>query len=273
MKNILSLAIAFATFTVHAQELKLTTGQKITNVSRSEMDMDMGMGGQMKMKSTTSNVIHITGGDDKNFKATNTITKMTMSQEGMGQSTEFDSDKKSDLDSEIGKAMAKELNKAVDITVNKKSGKAAEANPEKETESDNDPMSGMMGGMGEKSAAGIATAAFFIIPTGKKPGDKWTESFSEAGMKGLRNYELKSIDKDEATIEIKSTSKGIITKEVQGMQMEMNMNSKSESTLRTNINTGIVKKNSTSATMEGTMDIMGQSMPINMKMTTEIEVN
>ena len=92
-------------------------------------------------------------------------------------------------------------------------------------------------------------------------------------MKGLRNYELKAIDKDEATVIMKTTSKGSITKEVQGMQMEINMNTASESNLRTNITTGLVKKNSTSSTMEGTLDMMGQSMPISMKMTTEVEVD
>lgn len=273
MKKVLFLAFGLAALSVNAQQLKVATGQKITSVSRADMDMDMGMGGQMKIKSATTNVLHITGSDDKNFKATNTITKMTVSQEGMGQSTDFDSEKKGDMDSEIGKMMGKEINKAVDITVDKNSGKATEANPEKDTEADSNPMAGMMGGMGEKSAAGMTTAAFFIIPQGKKAGDKWSDSLSEEGMKGLRNYELKAIDKDEATVVMKTTSKGSITKEVQGMQMEINMNTTSESNLRTSLTTGIVKKNSTSATMEGTLDMMGQSMPITMKMTTEIEVD
>ncbi len=117
----------------------------------------------------------------------------------------------------------------------------------------------------------MASAAFFIIPAGKKAGDKWTDSLSEAGMKGLKSYELKSVDKDEAIVIMNTTSKGSISKEVQGMQMEVNMNTTSESKIKTNTLTGLVKKNSTSATMEGTLDMMGQSMPITMKMTTEIE--
>ncbi|MEJ7830889.1 MAG: hypothetical protein WKF91_21975, partial [Segetibacter sp.] len=179
MKKVLFFALTLGGISVNGQQVKLSTGQKITSVSRADMDMDMGMGGQMKIKSNTTNVLYITGSDDKNFRATNTITKMSVSQEGMGQSTDFDSEKKGDLDSEIGKMMGKEINKAVDITVDKNSGKAKEANPEKDTEADSNPMAGMMGGMGEKSAAGMATAAFFMIPQGKKPGDKWSDSLSE----------------------------------------------------------------------------------------------
>ena len=273
MKKIIFLAFGMAALSVNAQQLKLSAGQKIISDTRVDMELDMGMGGQMKVKSKTTNVLEITGVDDAGFKGTATVTKMSVSQEGMGQSTEFDSEKKGDLDSEMGKMMGKEINKSVDVIVDKKTGKAKEANPKKDIEVDSNPMANMMGGMGEKSAAGMASSAFFIIPQGKKAGDKWTDSLSEDGMKGLRNYELKAIDKDEATVIMKTTSKGSITKEVQGMQMEINMNTASESNLRTNITTGLVKKNSTSSTMEGTLDMMGQSMPISMKMTTELEVD
>lgn len=272
MKKVLFFAVTLGALSVNAQQLKLSIGQKIASVSRADMEMDMGMGGQMKVKSKTTNVLLITGGDAKNFNGTNTITKMSVSQEGMGQSTDFDSEKKSDLDSEAGKMIGKELNKSVQISINKSTGMAAEINPEKNPEADSNPMAGMMGGMGEKSAAAMANGAFFVIPKGKKAGDKWSDSLSEAGMKGLKNYELKSIDKEEAIIIMHSTSKGTISKEVQGMQMDIMMNTTSESKIITNITTGLVKNNSTSATMEGTLDMMGQSMPISMKLTTETEV-
>ena len=272
MKKIIFLAFSIGILSVNAQQIKLEPGKKITSVSTADMDMDMGMGGQMKIKSSSMNVLSITDSDDKNYKGTNTITRMTMSQEGMGQSTEYDSDKKGDRDSEIGKTVGKELDKPIQILIDRTTGKATESNPEKTTEpeADTNPMAGMMGGMGEKTAAAMVSSAFFIIPQGKKAGDKWSDSTTEAGIKGVRNYELQSISKEEATILLKIVSKGVISKEIQGMQMEMNMNTTAQSIIRTNVTTGLVKKNSTTGTVEGTLDMMGQSMPISMKMSSEV---
>ena len=272
MKKILSIALSLGIVSVNAQQIKLEPGKKITSVSTADMDMDMGMGGQIKIKSSTTNVLSITGNDDKNYKGTNTITKMTMSQEGMGQSTEYDSDKKTDRDSDIGKAVGKEIDKSVQILIDKSTGIASELNPEKAVEpgAEPNPMAGIMGGIGEKTSAAMVSSAFFIIPKGKKIGDKWSDSSTEAGMKGVRNYELQSTSKDEATILLKTISKGVISKESQGMQMEMNMTTTAQSIIKTNIITGLVKKNSTSGTVEGTLDLMGQSMPISMKMTSEV---
>ena len=272
MKKIIFLAFSIGVLSVNAQQIKLEPGKKITSTSTADMDMDMGMGGQMKIKSSSVNVLSITGSDDKNYKGTNTITKMTMSQEGMGQSTEYDSDKKGDRDSEMGKTVGKELDKPVQILIDRTTGKATESNPEKTTEpeADTNPMAGMMGGMGEKTAAAMVSSAFFIIPQGKKAGDKWSDSTTEAGIKGVRNYELQSISKEEATILLKIVSKGVISKEIQGMQMEMNMNTTAQSIIRTNVVTSLVKKNSTTGTVEGTLDMMGQSMPISMKMSSEV---
>ena len=272
MKKIIFLAFSIGILSVNAQQIKLEQGKKITSTSTADMNMDMGMGGQMKIKSLSVNVFSITGSDDKNYKGTNTITKMTMSQEGMGQSTEYDSDRKGDRDSEIGKTVGKELDKPVQILIDRTTGKATESNPEKTTEpeADTNPMAGMMGGMSEKTAAAMVSSAFFIIPQGKKAGDKWSDSTTEAGIKGVRNYELQSISKEEATILLKIVSKGVISKEIQGMQMEMNMNTTAQSIIRTNVTTGLVKKNSTTGTVEGTLDMMGQSMPISMKMSSEV---
>ena len=272
MKKIILIGLSLGSLCVNAQQIKLEQGKKITSVSTADMEIDMGMAGQMKIKSSSVNVLSITGSDNKNYKGTNTITRMTMSQEGMGQSTEYDSEKKGDRDSEMGKAIGNELDKPVQILIDRATGKATESNPEKTTEpeADSNPMAAMMGGMGEKNAAGMASAAFFVIPTGKKAGDQWSDSSSEAGMKGVRNYELQSISNDEATILLKTVSKGIISKEVQGMQLEMNMNTTAQSIITTNVQTGLVKKNSTTGTVEGTLDMMGQSMPISMKMTSEV---
>ncbi|MCY7293682.1 MAG: DUF6263 family protein [Ferruginibacter sp.] len=266
MKKILLLSLCFATVYVNAQNIKLNNGRKITATTTTAMDMDMGMAGQMKMASTSVNIINVSVTEDKQYKATNTPTKLTMSQEGMGQSISFDSDKKEDRESEMGKTISKQLDAAAEITIEKSTGKVTEINKKTslKDEGDKNPLADIMGDT--KSAEATAASAFFVIPTGKKAGDKWTDSTTEAGMKGIKNYELKSINDGIATIAVKSSAKGTISKEVQGMQLDINMTSTGDGAMIVDTKTGLVKKNDVTSDVNGTLDVMGQSMPITMKM-------
>lgn len=268
MKKTLLLSLCFATVYVNAQNIKLDNGKKITATTTTSMDMDMGMAGQMKMNSKVTNVLNVTGIDDKNYKATNTITKLTMSQEGMGQNTNFDSDKKEDRESEIGKAAGKQLDKPAEISIEKSTGKVIEINKKTspEDEEDKNPMADIMGDT--QGAEVTAANAFFVIPSGKKVGDTWTDSTTEAGMKGIKNYVLKSINDGIATLSVKASAKGTLTKEAQGMQFEINMTSTGDGAMLVDTKNGLVKKNDVTSDVAGTLDVMGQSMPITMKMVS-----
>ena len=269
MKKILLFSLCFATAYVNAQNIKLDNGRKITATTSLTMDMDLGMGGQTKMASKAVNVINVSAIGDKDYKATNTVTKLTMANEGMGQSLEFDSDKKEDRESEMGKALGNQLDKPVEISIEKNTGKVSELNKKtssEEEEMDKNPMAEIMGDT--QSAEATAGNAFFVIPAGKKTGDKWTDSTFEAGLKGIKTYELKAINNGVATVGVIATAKGIINKETQGMQLEMNMNSTGDGTMIVDTKSGLVKKNDFTSDVTGTLDVMGQSMPITMKMVS-----
>lgn len=266
MKKLLLLSSCFVTILANAQSLQLQAGKIITATTSSDMNMDMGMAGQMKIKGVSTSVINITVSEEKTYKATTTNTKMTLEQEGMGQSTKFDSEKKEDLDSEVGKSLSKTLKIPVEIKIDKNTGKATETNPAKEDDANKNPLADIAGGGTGSSASGVAESAFLIIPAGKKAGDKWIDSLNENGIKTIKNYELKSISPTEATVLLHMVSNGTINKEVQGSQMEINMNTIGESVITTDPNSGTVKKNTTENNMTGTLGIMGQSLPISMKM-------
>ena len=267
MKKILLVSLCFATMYVNAQSIKLDNGRKITATTTTAMEMDMGMAGQMKMATTSVNIINVSVTEEKQYKATNTATKLIISQEGMGQSMNFDSDKKEDRDSEIGKSVSKDLDTPAEITIEKSSGKVTEINKKTspEDEVDKNPMAEIMGDT--KSAEATAANAFFVIPAGKKAGDTWTDSTNEAGMKGVKSYVLQSIKDGLATIAVKASAKGLISKEAQGMQIDMNMTSTGDGAMIVDTKTGLVKKNDITSDVAGTLDVMGQSMPVTMKMT------
>jgi hypothetical protein len=265
MKRILLLFLSFGAVNVFAQGLKLETGKKITATTTTSVNMDMGMGGQMKIDGSTKNLIEITGADVNNYNAQSTTVKMTMAQDGMGQTVNFDSDKKEDRETEVGKEMIKILDVKATVTIDKNTGKVTEINKKTVVAEETNPMASLMGNA--NSAEASTAAAFFYIPNGKKVGDKWADSINEAGMKGLKNFELQSIINNVATIAIKTKSKGTISKEAQGMQFEIAMDGTGDGVILVETKTFLVKKSTLNNDVNGTLDMMGQSLPITIKST------
>ena len=265
MKRILIFAVAFSTSTVFSQSLKLETGKKITSTTTTSVNMDMGMGGQMKIDGNTINLIEITGADNKNYNAKNTTVKMKFMQDGMGQTVNFDSDKKEDRETAAGKEISKMLDVPATVMIDKYTGKVTEINKKVVVADETNPMASLMGNV--NSAEALTAAAFFYIPNGKKIGDKWSDSVNEAGMKGLKNFELKSIVENVATIAITTKSNGTISKQAQGMQFNITMNGTGDGVIVVDTKTFLVKKSALSNDANGTLDMMGQSLPITIKST------
>jgi len=271
MKKISVLLLSLASLYAGAQNVKLTAGTKITGNSSSTIDMDMGIGGQMKMATSTTSVIMVTGMNDQSYKADNTVIKLKMSEEGGGQNMSYDSENKADTASEQGKELGKMLNQPVAILIDKSNGTVADASPEKPAVSNDDNPFGSL--LSSKSPADAAGAAFFVLPAGIKAGSKWTDSTTENGLKAIKNYEVQSIKDGIAVIVVNAATSGNITKERQGMEFTINLSGTSVTTMNTNTATGLVQKTTTASNMSGTLDMMGQSLPITMTMNSESVFN
>jgi hypothetical protein len=262
MKKITLLSLCFATLFANAQSIKLENGKiiKITTNVVSTSESPMG-GGESTNTITTTNTIKVSAVEDKAYKAINTVIRMVMDGEMMGQSMKFDSDKKEDMDGQIGQMLGSSVNKPSEITIDKVDGKVTEVATAEKKQS-------MMGAMGGESSS--AEAAFFIIPTGKKVGDKWTVNADNEGIKSVKNYELQSLKDNIATLLITSTNKGTTTKEANGMSMEMTIDTKSTGKMMVDTNTGLVKQVTMDDETSGSMEVMGQSMPLNRKSKTTV---
>jgi hypothetical protein len=275
MKKNLLILCSIASLNVFAQNIKLDIGKKITNKNSTIIDMDMGMGGQMKISNNTTSVIEITGEDDNIYKATNTVIKIVSNNEMMGQETNFDSDKKEDIESTTGKEMSKKLNVPVKLSVDKNTGRASELekntkvedNPSVEVEN---PFASIMGG-GDKAAENNTSEAFYIIPSNKKVGDKWSEEAELQGLKGVKKYEYTSLKDGIATLVLQTKGKGTISKEMKGMQFELEIETTGNATLIIDTKIGLVKKNTSNIEVTGNMNAMGQAIPITIKTSTLLE--
>ena len=250
----------------------LNNGQKVIVTTSSNTDSDMGMGMQMKNNSHATNVLQVIAINDTSYAISNTLTKMSISMDMMGQETNYDSEKAADKDSEIGKGIATKLNHTDTLSVNKMTGlvnmKSTISSPEKE---EKNPMADIMGAMGAGAGKDPSLeAAFFIIPKDKKTGDSWSDSTTEKNIKTLRQYTLKSINNDIATITVKGSISGNGEAEVQGTSIAFTMNTKNTGEILVNVKSSLVNKMSNDADITMTMDMMGQSMPISSKTTQTI---
>lgn len=273
MKFVLFLAITFSSpFLLYAQNaLQLKKDQVITVTSVTSMDADMGMGMQMKNNSNSVNKLVVIGEDDKNFLLTNTLTSIRLTLDAMGQQTDYDSDKAEDRNSEMGKAVGERLNKTDSIQIDKKSGSLILSYKDNNSISQDppNPMQGIMDAMGSSEQENLpVTNAFFIIPTGKKVGDTWTDSSTNKNSKTVKTYILSAIDKNMATIRLAGTIQINTAQEIQGAAVNISMTTALMGDIITDIQTGLVSKQTLLSDVSGTIDMMGQSMPVSSKVAS-----
>jgi hypothetical protein len=251
----------------------LNNGQKITVTSTTDSDTDLGMG-QATTSTSSTNIITVIATDDNNYRVTNTLTKLKMSTDAMGQSTKYDSEKPEDKDNEMGKIMSSKINVTDTSLVNKMTGVIVKQNnsPEKEEKDDaENPLGGLTDALGMSSGKDLVLeSAFFIIPRDKKIADSWTDSSSQGKMKTSRTYTLKSVNNDIATITVNATVTGSGESEMQGTSVAFTINTKSTGEMIVDMKKGLVNNITNKADVNMTMDVMGQSLPISGKTNSTI---
>jgi len=129
-------------------------------------------------------------------------------------------------------------------------------------------MDGLLSVAGENTDEGFVSSAFQLIPEGKKVGDSWSDSTITKDSKVVRNFTLKNIDANIATIGLVATGNLTTKLEVQGMEIEMKSNTTTTGDIITDITTGRVKKKTSVTEINGSMQLMGQDMPVTAKATS-----
>lgn len=262
MKKFLFTSLILLSVNCYAQSQKtivLKKGQIITAVSTNTSDADLGMG-TMKNNSTTTTKILVADENKNGYVLTSTMTNMKMDIDGMGQKMSYDSDKPEDKDSQMGQAVSGKINSPSGFTLDKQTGKAILTDKK---EDDAIAGAGIASIEGNENEA--IEAAFLIIPTGKKTGDSWTDSSVDKGITTVKNYTIKSIEKDIASVELKGTMEGTTEREMQGMSMNMTINSKLTGQISVSVSTSCVIKSSVDSDITSSIEMMGQQMPANSK--------
>ena len=270
-------ATLFSTTVSQAQnngtKLILIKGQKlqIDNTVKSLTNMDlMGQSVEMTSDATMIHQVEVKDKKESNYTVASTITKITSSGNAMGQAYTFDSDKKEDLESEIGKVMKGQLNVTHEADFNTSGLVVSEKKAATAAAPNGNPMMDMVKSLtgGGSDDGGGAGEIFQILPKGKKPGDSWTDSTIAEGSKTYKTYTLKEIKGNDAILTLSGTQSTNKKIEQQGMEVNVTMESKLSGESTVDLTTGIVKQKSLVMDGAGNADAMGQAIPITTKITS-----
>lgn len=265
MRLILLFSFFFITITAYAQKnetrVLLTKGQKLLVKTSSSQEADMGMGMEMKNNSSSSYNLVVLDADKENYTVTNTLTGLKISVDFMGQSTNYDSDKKVDVDSELGKSV-KNLNMPDTVLINNVNALITyKQKTDTATTDGSNPFESMFESLGNNEGR-IVDELFLVIPTGIKAGDKWYDSASTASVRSVKEYELQSVENGIATIKTSFKVDNNSQVELQGMQVNISMTTQSTGTITTDTRTSIVSKRAAKAQINGSLELMGQTMNV-----------
>ena len=254
-------------------KLSLNKGQKIQidNSIKSVINQEM-MGQKMEI-TIDANLVHkleVKDKKDKSYVLSSTLTKLSTNGTAMGQEMKFDSDKKEDLETETGKALKDQLNVSKDVELDEKATvikgvKTAEKTPAAGGQL-MDMVNNVTGGAGDDSNG--ANAAFDVIPAGKKVGDNWSDSTITDDIKTYRNYTIKEIKGNIATVVLTGTQSTKKKVEQQGMEINVNMEAKLSGEGLVDMSTGLLQQRTTVMDGTGSAEVMGQSIPVTTKVTT-----
>jgi hypothetical protein len=272
MKKITTLLITVLTIAnisiaqTTTDKVVLNKSQKLQTSTSTNGTVNMEMMGQSMetiTESTSSNTLEVKDVTATGYIITNTTNKLKIkSKGGMGGDAEFDSDKKEDQDTEIGKTI-KDRFQPKDVEINFK-GKRVEKSSKNEDEDMNKVMQSVMRGAGDNGIADM----FMLIPAGKKAGDVWEDSTNSNGIKISNVYTVKQLNGKEAVVMVSTLSNINKTVQAQGTELTINMDSKVTSENIVDISTGLIKEKKTTVVGKGNLGAGGQQMPMATKVTS-----
>ena len=246
---------------------KYVVESKVTTSSASEMQ-----GQSMETSADVTSVYNIEVNDikDNTYNMTNKLGTIKMNMTTMGQNINFDSDKKEDMDGQMGSSLKDYINHPNTVVMDK-SGNIilADKTDSAKKEEAQSPTQMIIKQMGDPEQMGYgAKLAFVPISKKVKAGDTWQDSTSEDGVTKVTNYVVKDVTGNTATLSISGTENRDTKMEMQGMEINTKTNGKLSGEETVDINTGVILQNNSTIDASGNISVMGQEIPTKVKATT-----
>jgi len=176
----------------------------------------------------------------------------------MGNTMTFDSDKKEDVDGQIGQALKDVLNKPIDGSLSVKG---------KVIQSDNGAVNESAASLIGDNLNDVYAEIFFAVSPSLKAGDVFTDTtgLSTPGDSKKFTYTVQSVTAGIATIAFTGSQTLKKEKKVQGMDAVINGQVNFSGSFAVDVKTGVITNKKTTAEGKGTTDVMGQSIPYTLK--------
>jgi len=249
---------------------KYSVENKITTTSSSEMQ-----GQSMETTADVTTVYNIEVNDSKNdkYSMTNKIAAVKLNMNSMGQNMSFDSEKKEDMDGQMGSSFKDIVNQPKAVTMDKGGNIVLSTDADTSTKESTSPTDMMLKQLGDPKTIGYgAKMAFVAIPADAKVGSSWKDSTTSEGVTRVTNYLIKSIDNGVATITVSGTETRDTKMEMQGMEINTKTNGTFVGEQTANIKTGVINQNNLTADAKGIISVMGQEIPTTIKATSATTV-
>lgn len=283
MKKFLLVAFMFSVIVATGQtvtrKVGLAKGQQLEQLSHVKMNMTQEMMGQsmeIKMESDITNVVEVKDAAANSFEVANTVKKVLMNMNAMGQDMKFDSDKKEDMDGQMGQAFKGRIGIPREFTVNKDGIITSLKNKSDNKEEAGGMMGGMMTGAmseGEEKEGSSFNSLANIPVKGIKVGESWNDSTTDDNGKTFTTYTLKEVNGGNGLVTLSANSDISRQMEQQGMSMQMDMKATTIGQYTFDVATGIIKSRKATTKATGTIDVAGQSLPVNFETTVESTIN
>ena len=283
MKKFLLVALLFNAIIVGAQtvtrKVGLAKGQKLEQLSHVQMNMTqeaMGQSIEIKMEGDFTNLVEVKDAAANNFEVANTLKKILMNMNAMGQDIKFDSDKTEDMDGEFGKVFKGKVGVPREFTVNKDGVITAVKNTGDKTENPGGMMGGMMSGAlgsGEEREGAVFNTLANIPAKGVKVGDSWSDTTSDENGKTFTTYTLKELNGGNGLVTLLANTAISREMEQQGVQMQMEMTGTTIGEYTFDVSTGIINTRKATTKTSGKIEAGGMSVPMNMETTVQSTVN
>jgi hypothetical protein len=282
MKHLFFLLFTACTLTSFAQKVtnKITfpKGKQLDVVTEIKSQLTQEMMGQNMDINVNATVAHAFDVKDaSNTAATleHTVKRIQINFDGMGQTQSFDSDKEADRNSEMGKSAEKSLKSKYTVTVDptgKVTAVKTEGTSTTNAKADN---TDMMGSMMSQLGLGLAVpqvgdaTEFSVLPAREvSKGESWTDSLTaDKDAKGSVTYTVSDITPTEVVLDYTQNGTMQKTQEAMGMEATIKTTNKTTGNIIVDRKTGLLKKKTATTEAKGTIEAMGQSIPMKNKVT------
>lgn len=198
------------------------------------------------------------------------IKRVKFDMQSMMGNESFDSEKDSDMKGQTGKALEKTLKSKYSMTLDG-SGRVVAVTMDDDfkkaqEQEATDMMAGMIGQLSDGfKAPAIGDKSIFSILPAKEitKGEKWTDTIPG----GMVHYTVEEITEDAITLSYVEEVKLESTQEMMGQELKMVQNDKTTGTVILDGKTRLLREKSGSSEATGTIEVMGQQLPISTSST------